>query len=65
VVKAFVVVRDGMSVSASELDGHCTASLAPYKRPSSFEFRDQLPVSAVGKILYRVLRDEERSRGNR
>ena len=33
-------------------------SLAPYKVPRQVEIRDTLPMSAVGKILYRVLRDE-------
>ena len=33
--------------------------MAGYKRPKIVEFRDELPVSNVGKILRRVLRDEE------
>ncbi len=60
VVKACIVLRDGMSVTNDELDAHCAASLAEYKRPRQIECRDNLPMSAVGKILYRVLRDELR-----
>ena len=58
VVKACVVLRDGMTATAAELDAHCATSLAEYKRPRHVEFREALPMSAVGKILYRVLRDE-------
>jgi long-chain acyl-CoA synthetase len=58
VVKACIVVRDGASVSEAEIRAHCAESLAEYKRPVQIEFRENLPMSAVGKILYRVLRDE-------
>jgi long-chain acyl-CoA synthetase len=37
---------------------HCKTSLAPSKVPCEVEVRDTPPMSAVGKILYRVLRDE-------
>jgi long-chain acyl-CoA synthetase len=57
-VKACVVLREGMHASEAELQAHCAASLAEYKRPHRIEFRDSLPQSAVGKILYRLLRDE-------
>jgi long-chain acyl-CoA synthetase len=58
IVKACVVPKEGASVSAAELVEHCKADLAPYKIPRQVELRDNLPMSAVGKILYRVLRDE-------
>jgi long-chain acyl-CoA synthetase len=58
VVKACVVLRDGASATTDELDAHCAANLAEYKRPRQIECRANLPMSAVGKILYRVLRDE-------
>jgi len=57
-VKACVVLREGMTATEAELKAHCAVSLAEYKRPQQIEFRDTLPQSAVGKILYRVLRDE-------
>ncbi|HEY1304009.1 MAG TPA: long-chain fatty acid--CoA ligase [Vicinamibacterales bacterium] len=66
-VKACVVLREGMSATEAELQAHCAGSLAEYKRPQQIEMRDSLPQSAVGKILYRVLRDEveaKRSVGN-
>jgi long-chain acyl-CoA synthetase len=33
--------------------------MAGYKRPKIIEFRDEIPVSNIGKVLRRVLRDEE------
>jgi long-chain acyl-CoA synthetase len=58
VVKACVVLRDGHTPSAAELIEHCRGQLAPYKVPGEIDLRASLPVSAVGKILYRVLREE-------
>jgi len=67
VPKAFVVIRrrggEGTSVSEEELIEHCRRELAPYKVPREVEFREELPKSAVGKLLRRVLAQEERSRG--
>src|SRR5262245_14123070 len=57
VVKACIVPRDA-SVTVDDLRAHCKANLAAYKVPVEFELRESLPQSAVGKILYRVLRDE-------
>jgi long-chain acyl-CoA synthetase len=61
VVKACVVPRSA-DVSVDDLKAHCKKQLAAYKVPVEFELRDSLPQSAVGKILYRVLRDELRGR---
>jgi long-chain acyl-CoA synthetase len=61
VVKACVVLRQGTSATAAELLAHCAADLADYKRPRHIEIRQTLPMSAVGKVLYRVLRDEHAS----
>ena len=44
--------------TADEIITFCRTSLTEYKVPRSVEVRDTLPMSAVGKILYRVLRDE-------
>jgi long-chain acyl-CoA synthetase len=44
--------------TADDLLAHCKGDLAGYKVPRQIELRDNLPMSAVGKILYRVLRDE-------
>ena len=58
VVKACVVLKEGLSITPAELITHCKSDLAPYKVPKQVELRNDLPMSAVGKILYRVLRDE-------
>ena len=58
VVKACVALKPGMSASAAEIIAHCKTSLTEYKVPRHVEIRETLPMSAVGKILYRVLRDE-------
>jgi long-chain acyl-CoA synthetase len=58
VVKACVAFKAGASATADELIAYCRGSLADYKIPRVVEIRETLPMSAVGKILYRVLRDE-------
>jgi long-chain acyl-CoA synthetase len=57
VVKAFVVVRPGASVSAEELTRFVRERIAHYKAPRSVEFRRELPRSGIQKVLRRVLRD--------
>ncbi|WP_457552406.1 hypothetical protein [Desulfobacula sp.] len=37
----------------------CKENMAGYKRPRFIEFRDEIPLSNIGKVLRRVLRDEE------
>ncbi len=61
VVKACVVLREG-STTVEELTAFCATSLAPFKVPCEIEIRDALPMTAVGKILYRVLRDEHEAK---
>jgi long-chain acyl-CoA synthetase len=58
-VKAFVQLKPGHETSEQEILDFCQQRLAGYKRPRSVEFRAELPTSAVGKVLRRVLRDQE------
>jgi len=58
IVKACIALKPGSAVTADEVIAHCRISLTDYKVPRVVEIRDTLPMSAVGKILYRVLRDE-------
>jgi long-chain acyl-CoA synthetase len=58
-VKAFVQLKPGKNVTEEELLNFCKERLAGYKRPRSIEFRDELPTSLIGKVLRRVLRQEE------
>ncbi|MBW4438378.1 MAG: long-chain fatty acid--CoA ligase [Pleurocapsa minor GSE-CHR-MK-17-07R] len=53
--KAFVVVKSGQVLTEDALRQHIQFHLAGYKVPRFIEFRDQLPVSAAGKILKRAL----------
>jgi long-chain acyl-CoA synthetase len=61
-VKVFVVKKEGSSLTEEDLIAHCKENLAPYKVPKLVEFREELPKSAVGKLLKRVLADEERKK---
>jgi acyl-CoA synthetase (AMP-forming)/AMP-acid ligase II len=56
-IKAVVVARPGASVTSDELIQFCRRSLAGYKAPKSIDFVSELPRSAVGKILRRVVRE--------
>ncbi len=58
VVKACIALKPGASATADEIVAYCRQSLTEYKVPRFVEIRETLPMSAVGKILYRVLRDE-------
>ncbi|MCX7981978.1 MAG: long-chain fatty acid--CoA ligase [Syntrophales bacterium] len=58
-VKAYVVLKPGETATEDEIIKFCKEKLAPYKVPKIIEFRDSLPKSAVGKILRKVLREEE------
>ena len=58
-VKAYVVLKEGQSSSADEIRDFCKENLAPYKVPVFVDFREELPKSQVGKILRRVLVEEE------
>ncbi|MFN7948620.1 MAG: long-chain fatty acid--CoA ligase [Blastocatellia bacterium] len=59
VVKAFVVLKPGAQATEDELKEHCSTRLAKYKWPGHIVITDSLPKSAVGKVLRRVLRDQE------
>ncbi len=58
VVKAYVVLKDAYRprLSAEDLLSFCKERMTPYKVPRLVEFRDELPVSAAGKMLRRLLR---------
>ncbi|UCD80025.1 MAG: long-chain fatty acid--CoA ligase [Desulfobacterales bacterium] len=58
-VKAFIVVKDGQKLTEEEVVAYCKENLAAYKVPKIIEFIDELPKSAVGKILRRKLKDME------
>ncbi|HEX8922213.1 MAG TPA: long-chain fatty acid--CoA ligase, partial [Pyrinomonadaceae bacterium] len=61
-VKAFVVLKQGANSTPEELIEHCKGGLAEFKVPVKLELRESLPKTAVGKILHRVLREEEQAK---
>jgi long-chain acyl-CoA synthetase len=58
-VKAWVVLRQGETVTVEEIQAHCREKLIAYKVPKFVEFRAELPKTLVGKILKRILVEEE------
>jgi long-chain acyl-CoA synthetase len=58
-VKAYVVQRPGANLTEEIVRDHCAGTLSAYKVPRAVEFRDDLPRSAVGKALRRMLVAEE------
>jgi long-chain acyl-CoA synthetase len=61
-VKAFIQLKPGVEATEEEILAFCKENMAGYKRPKAIEFRKELPTSVVGKVLRRVLRDEERAK---
>jgi long-chain acyl-CoA synthetase len=61
-LKAYVVLKEGESTTEEEIISFCREKLAAYKVPRSVEFRNELPKSAVGKVLRKILREEEEAK---
>jgi long-chain acyl-CoA synthetase len=61
-IKAYVILKDGVTMTEEEVIEYCAANLAKYKVPKVVEFRDELPKTMVGKILRRMLVEEELAR---
>ncbi|HEY3316060.1 MAG TPA: long-chain fatty acid--CoA ligase [Bacillota bacterium] len=61
-VKAYIVLKDGESATFEEIVDFCKERMARYKVPRQVEFRAALPKTTVGKILRRLLIEEEKQR---
>jgi len=63
--KAFIVLKEEYigKISQEDIINWCKDNMASYKRPRFIEFRKDLPKSAAGKILKRVLVEEEKKKG--
>ena len=61
-VKAYIVPKPGEPPTVEEIRAFCKLHLAAYKVPREVEFRDELPKTAVGKVLRRILVEEERAK---
>src|SRR5512136_184311 len=58
-VKAFVVLKEKEQATPEEIIEYCRKNMAKYKVPTSVEFRQELPKSNIGKVLRKILREEE------
>lgn len=58
-IKAYIVLKEGETATAEEIIQFCRDQLSKFKVPKEVEFRSQLPKTLVGKVLRRILRDEE------
>jgi long-chain acyl-CoA synthetase len=61
-VKAYVILKAGETATAEEIIAFCKDKMAKYKVPTAVEFRDSLPKTMVGKILRRMLVEEEKKK---
>ncbi len=61
-VKAYIVLKEGQTATAEEIIDFCRQNLAKFKVPTAVEFRDSLPKTMVGKILRRMLVEEEKKK---
>ena len=58
-VKAWIVLKPGQQATAQEIQTFCKERLTAYKVPKHVEFRTDLPKSMVGKVLRRILQEED------
>jgi long-chain acyl-CoA synthetase len=57
--KAFIELREGEAATEQEIRAYCKTKMAPYKVPVAVEFIEEVPRSASGKALRRMLREKE------
>ncbi|MCJ7424509.1 long-chain fatty acid--CoA ligase [Candidatus Bathyarchaeota archaeon] len=60
--KAFIVLKEGKNATGNEVKEFVNSKVAPYKAVREVEFRTELPMTLVGKVLRRVLQEEERKK---
>ena len=64
IIKAYIVLKEGHTLTKTDVLAFCREKLANYKVPKQVEFREDLPKSIVGKVLRRVIREEEERKGH-
>jgi long-chain acyl-CoA synthetase len=65
IVKAYIVPKKGCEMNLNDLRSYCYGKLTPYKVPKVFEIRENLPRNGVGKLLKRLLVQEELEKGEK
>jgi long-chain acyl-CoA synthetase len=63
--KAFILLKDGRTATAEEIKDFVNSKLAPYKAIREVEFRTELPMTFVGKVLKRALQEEENKKAGK
>ncbi|MFX1389551.1 MAG: class I adenylate-forming enzyme family protein [Promethearchaeota archaeon] len=63
--KAFIVLKEGESLTEDEVIEYCKKHLANFKVPKYVEFRDSLPQTPTGKIMKQPLREEQEAKTGR
>jgi long-chain acyl-CoA synthetase len=58
-IKCYIVLKPGETATGEEIIAYCKGKLAAYKVPKLVEFRDEVPKTAIGKVLRKILREEE------
>ncbi len=64
-IKAYIILKEGVAATEEEFIQFCREQLSKFKVPKEIEFRKELPKTLVGKVLRRVLRDEEMKKGEK
>ncbi len=62
IVKVYIVPKEGVEIDEEEIINYCKENLAKFKVPKIVEFRNEMPKSILGKILKRVLLEEEKQK---
>ncbi|MFQ5588595.1 MAG: long-chain fatty acid--CoA ligase [Nitrospiria bacterium] len=59
IIKAYIVLKEGETATEDDILSFCREKLAKFKVPKEVEFRTELPKTIIGKVLRRVLLEEE------
>ncbi|NVM03063.1 MAG: AMP-binding protein [Candidatus Helarchaeota archaeon] len=63
IVKCYIMLKEGVSLTEelkADIKKFAEESLSKYEKPKIWEFREELPLTTVGKVLKRELRDENK-----
>ena len=64
VIKAVIVLKDGVEIAVKKVQKHCHYKLAPFKIPKEVVFVDELPKTSSGKVKKHLLESRERANIN-
>ena len=61
-LKAYIVVKSGEHLTEEDIVSFCKDKMVAYKVPKEVEFIDELPKSAIGKVLRRTLKEIDKKK---